>query len=125
MLPDDFVADVEALRSDGHDVEAHEEGGMANALIHGYSVPAGFSKPTTELLIRAPMSYRNGKPDMFWTDTDLVLANGGTPQNADQIETHLERQWRRFSWHPSNWNPGSDDLRTYLEFINTRLRKQQ
>ena len=60
---------------------------------------------------------------MFWTDTDLVLAGGQVPKNADLIETILGGQWRRFSWHPQNWNPGADDLCTYLEFVNDRLAK--
>lgn len=122
MLPPDFVADVEALRAGGFAVDTAEDG-VANAIIHAYPVPPGFSKQTTELLIRAPMSYRNGKPDMFWTDKDLLLAGGGVPQNADKIERYLEREWRRFSWHPQSWNPGADDLKTYLEFINARLRQ--
>lgn len=122
MLPPDFVADVDALRSDGFAIDTAEDG-VANAIVHAYPVPPGFSKQSTELLIRAPMSYRNGKPDMFWTDKDLVLASGGVPQNADNIERYLDRDWRRFSWHPQNWNPGADDLRTYLEFINARLRQ--
>ena len=96
---------------------------MAHAVIHGYRVPPGFSRQATVLLIRAPMSYRNGRPDMFWTDIDLLLANGTAPQNADSIERYLGRDWRRFSWHPQNWNPGADDLRTYLEFIAARLRQ--
>ena len=122
MLPPDFVADVDALRSDGLAIDTAEDG-VANAIVHAYPVPPGFSKQSTELLIRAPMSYRNGKPDMFWTDKDLVLASGGVPQNAEKIERYLDRDWRRFSWHPQNWNPGADDLRTYLEFINARLRQ--
>jgi hypothetical protein len=60
---------------------------------------------------------------MFWTDEDLLLANGSVPRSGDAIETALGRRWRRFSWHPANWNPGSDNLRTYLEFVNTRLAK--
>jgi hypothetical protein len=52
-----------------------------------------------------------------------LLANGNVPRSADGIETHLGRQWRRFSWHLTKWNPASDDLRTYLEFVNSRLAK--
>ncbi len=92
-------------------------------IVHNYSLPPGFNKASTELLIKAPMSYRNGRPDMFWTDEDLTLNNGGIPRNADSIEMALGKRWRRFSWHPQNWNPGVDNLRTYLEFINARLAK--
>jgi hypothetical protein len=62
---------------------------------------------------------------MFWTDQDLTLEGGGIPRNADSIETALEKPWRRFSWHPQNWNPGTDNLRTFLEFVNARLAKAE
>jgi hypothetical protein len=60
---------------------------------------------------------------MFWTDEDLTLPDGKAPQNADVIETYFGKRWRRFSWHPQKWNPGADDVRTYLEFVNNRLAK--
>jgi hypothetical protein len=60
---------------------------------------------------------------MFWTDKDLVLVNGAVPKSAELIETTQGKEWRRFSWHPQKWNPGVDDLRTYLEFVNNRLAK--
>lgn len=122
MLPPDFVTDVDMLRKGGHNVETADDG-LANAMIGDYALPSGYSKPTVALLVRAPMSYRNGKPDMFWTDADLVLADGRVPHKADQIETYLGRRWRRFSWHAQNWNPVADDLRTYLEFVNEGLRR--
>jgi hypothetical protein len=122
MLPLDFLADVENLRTDGFSVETAEDG-FANAVIAQYSLPPGYSSPTTTLLLRVPMSYRNGRPDMFWTESDLSLSGGRTPHKADQIETYLERRWRRFSWHAQNWNPAADDLRTYLEFVNEGLRR--
>lgn len=62
---------------------------------------------------------------MFWTDVGLGLKDGQTPRSADHIEEALGKQWRRFSWHPQNWNPGVDNLRTYLEFVNNRLSKME
>lgn len=123
MLPSQVVDEVESLRKTGYTVELIEAEGWANIVFEDHPLPAGYNKATTQLLLRFPLSYPNGQPDMFWTDADLTLASGGIPQNGDQIEIYLERQWRRFSWHPSSWRPGSDDLRTYLEFVNSRLER--
>jgi len=100
-----------------------ETEGWINVLLYAYPVPAGYSQKSTELLVKVPISYPNGRPDMFWTDETLVLANGGIPKSADEVETPLGKRRRRFSWHPQNWNPGADSLVTYLEFINARLAK--
>jgi hypothetical protein len=123
MLPSQLVEEVEELRREGYSVDLIEAEGWANVVFHGYRVPPGYSKASTELLLKFPISYPNGRPDMFWTDEDLTLAGGQIPLNADTIETPLGKRRRRFSWHPQNWNPGVDNLRTYLEFVNNRLAK--
>lgn len=122
MLPSDFLADVEVLRGSGQKVETAEDG-FANAVISEFPLPSGYSKTKTSVLVRAPMSYRNGRPDMFWTESDLTLGDGRLPRSSETLETYLGRVWRRFSWHPQNWNPAADDLRSYLEFVNDGLRR--
>jgi hypothetical protein len=123
MVPRLLLAEVEELKKDGFTLDTIEAEGWANIVFHQYPVPSGCNKKATELLLKLPMSYPNGRPDMFWTDEDLKLVNGAIPRNADTIEPALGKQWRRFSWHPQNWTPGIDDLRTYLEFVNNRLSK--
>lgn len=123
MLPTQLIEEVEELRAEGHAIELTAGDGWANVVFHNYKVPSGFNKRVIDLLLKFPLSYPNGRPDMFWTDQDLLLENHSVPQSADAIETALGRQWRRFSWHPKSWNPGVDNLRSYLEFVNNRLAK--
>jgi len=123
MLPARLVEEVKRLLDEGWAVDLIESEGMACIVFHGFVVPHGYSKAVTDLLLMLPLSYPNGKPDMFWVDVDLHLANGSVPRSADVVQTHLDRQWRRFSWHVTMWNPATDDLRTYLEFVNSRLTK--
>lgn len=124
MLPQQLVEEVEGLKQEGYSIELVEANGYANAIFHDYPVASGYNKESIELLLlKLPMSYPNGRPDMFWTDEDLVLEDGRVPNRADVIEEILGKRWRRFSWHPQNWNPGSDNFRTYLEFVNNRLAK--
>jgi hypothetical protein len=123
MIPAQLIEEIQSLEKNGYSIDVVEGDGWANAVFHDYPVPAGYCKKSTELLLRIPLSYPNGRPDMFWTDEDLTLIGGGIPRSAEQIELALGKQWRRFSWHPQSWNPGVDSLRTYVEFVNTRLAK--
>ena len=123
MIPERLLTDVEELRVQGHEISLIEIEGFVLVTFRMVSVPRGYSKASTRLLVKAPLSFPNGAPDMFWTDPDLTLPDGRSPQSADQIEDIRGEKWRRFSWHPQKWNPGTDGLGTYLEFINSRLRQ--
>jgi len=123
MIPAQLVEEVDQLRAQGYQIEVVEAEGWINVLLRAYPVPVGYSQSSTELLVKLPVSYPNGRPDMFWTDQELVLADGSIPKSADGVESALGKSRRRFSWHPQNWNPGTDSLLTYLEFINARLAK--
>jgi hypothetical protein len=123
MIPEQIEKEIEDLRKEAYLIDLIEADGFANIVFHNFTLPAGYSKTITTLLIKLPMSYPNGSPDMFWTDEDLILKDGRTPRNADVIETALQKKWRRFSWHPRSWNPGADNLHTYLEFVNSGLIK--
>lgn len=124
MSSSQLIDEIEALRRVGYKISFSEDGNWVSVIIHEYPVPDGFSKQETNLLIRAQQSYPNSKLDMFWSDVDLVLENGAVPASADQLENYGGKQWRRFSWHPKSWNPGRDNLRTYLEFVNTRFARR-
>ena len=123
MATEILLQEVAGLRESGYKVEIVEADGIVNLIFEDYSIPPVYNKQYTTLLLRLPMSYPNGNPDMFWTDTDLLCANGQTPNNAGQIETHMGKQWRRFSWHPQGWNPGTGTLCMYLEFVNSGFFK--
>jgi|SRR5581483_3308398 len=121
MIPPALSEEIEQIRETGSAVEVQEAEGWFNALFTGYPLPRGYNKAATNLLVKVPPAYPNGRPDMFWVDEDVLLASGAVSRSAESIEMAVGRRWRRFSWHPKNWNPGTDNLRTYLEFINRRL----
>jgi hypothetical protein len=114
---------VAMLEKDGFTVSLQEEQGMGILVIANYALPDGWNRASTGLLIKLPASFPVGNPDMFWVDEPLRLVAGGVPQNGDSVETILGEPWRRLSWHPSTWNPGVDDIRTYLQFVERRLRQ--
>lgn len=123
MATDILTQEVLKLQEDGYKVELTESEGFVNLVFQEYPVPPVYNKRSTNLLVRVPLSYPNGNPDMFWTETELLTTNGQVPTSADVIETHLGKPWRRFSWHPQGWNPGTGNLHMYLEFVNAGLLK--
>ena len=99
-----------------------------NAEIHiifqDYKIPSNiWDRETTDLLIITHSTYPNAKIDMFWVDPPLKLKNGEQCKAANVFEKKVGRTWQRFSWHLQSWNPGKDNLITYLEDVNQRLRK--
>lgn len=127
MLPAQLIDEVEALRKEGLAITLTEVDGMANVVIERYPIAARRYNKTLieELLLRLPLSYPNGRPDMFWTDENLLFKDGRIPKSAENMETWLGKRRRRFSWHLASWNPGADNLRTYLEFVDNRFAKPE
>lgn len=111
------------MTTDGTQVEVTESDGWAVVVFSHYELPAGYNMMTVELLLKIPLSYPNGNPDMFWTEVALLTSDGRVPQRADVIETVAGKERRRFSWHPQAWNPGVDNISTYLDFVRAGLTK--
>jgi hypothetical protein len=92
--------------------------------IPNYFLPVGWNKQTTNVYFVVPVGYPTAKPDCFWTDKDLTLANGATPANASVNANHGEaEQLLWFSYHLSSWNPNTDNLLTYVRVIQKRLEE--
>jgi hypothetical protein len=85
-------------------------------------LPTGWSQPTTVVNFVVPTGYPVAKPDCFYADVALRLANGAMPQSSGLNAlpgTNESRLW--FSWHVASWNPITDSLLTYLRVIQRRL----
>lgn len=86
-------------------------------------LPTGWSKNQVSVKFIAPVGYPLARPDCFWTDADLKLANGAQPQNTGpNAIPHVSTPHLWFSWHVSSWNPNNDNLLTYLYVIKRRLQ---
>lgn len=121
MPTETLIQEIAELKEAGYKIETSEANGFVYLIFNNYPVPPSYNKRSTRLLLRLPIAYPQGNPDMFWTDTDLVLADKRVPTKADLIESHVGNQWRRFSWHPHGWNPGTGNLFIYLEFVDHGL----
>jgi hypothetical protein len=91
-------------------------------LVRKVQLPFGvFKQPETDLLFITDYQYPLSALDMFWVEVGVVRADGSIPQNAESIETHLDRQWRRYSWHRNGiWNPARNGLLDHFAFVEAR-----
>lgn len=119
---------LERLRDRVGDVHVQEVAGTGWVIrISAVTLPIGWNKQSTHIILVAPQGYPFAKPDCFWADVDLRLANGNIPQNA-QLNNPIpgvpeSLLW--FSWHVDPWNPNRDDLVTWFTLIRQRLSKPQ
>lgn len=112
----------EFLQAAGLAVEIVEEGGSRIfVVIAQVPLPPGlFNVEKSDVLFLTDKQYPLSALDMFWTEVPVVRANGTVPQGAEQIETYLNRQWRRFSWHRNGvWNPVSNGLLDHFSFVES------
>ena len=127
-LPPQLEADLKVLREQGFNVVEHRDPSNPSRIFvvfDSYPLPSGWNKRNTHLLLITDVSYPNSKLDMFWVDPDLLLDGNRSPQAGDAIETYMDQTWRRFSWHVQKWNPAIDNIRSYLDTVDIRLRQLQ
>lgn len=127
MIPDELMRDLRNLQDRGFSYDVIEDSCKVYICFKGFPLPAGlYNMEKTDLLIFTTPHYPNSGFDMFWTDPSLTLHDGGTPQSADAVQQYLGKSWRRFSYHPYNstpWNPSEDNVESYVEYVQQRLRK--
>lgn len=107
----------------GVQVDVEQEGGQVFIVLRALPLPRGaYRVATSDVLFIADVQYPLSAMDMFWTDMSVLRPDGSVPASADSIETHLARQWRRFSWHRNGvWNPTGNCLLDHFEFMQARL----
>ena len=112
---------VGQLESRGFAVEV-TVGDAIYIVIKNYPVPGNvWDRSSSDLLIMAHDTYPNAPLDMFWLDPPIARKNG--PSNGAGTQTLNGREWQSFSWHVGGWDPAHDNLLTYLDVVNDRLRR--
>lgn len=99
--------------------------GTACLVVKGFDVAAGgFSPAVTELMIRIPQQYPMTPLDMWYCDPPIrISATGQFAPASEVVETHLGRQWQRFSRHLNgSWRPGIDGIRSFFALIQRELQ---
>ena len=101
------------------------ESGMTCVVFQGWSLPKGFDRLTSDLLIRLSPGYPDIQPDMWWFSPPVLRADGQNLPNTNVTEQYLGRSWQRWSRHFSGgqWNPGIDGLGSYLALIRQDMER--
>lgn len=111
-------ADRDTLKRTGLPFKVNFANGFNMVQIAEYPTGPGFVPDKVTILLRLPPGFPDVGPDMFWVDPPVRLASGGAIAGTHYMETHLDRQWQRWSRHViGNWRPGIDNLATYLAYI--------
>lgn len=121
-LLDEQVDEIKKIFSD---VSVQTFGdGTSHIFIPSLKLPAGWNQVETSVSFLVPVGYPMAKPDCFWTDINLRLANGATPQNTGiNPMPNVAEQKLWFSWHLEKWNPSTDTLMTFLRVIQNRFSR--
>lgn len=110
------------LESMGYEVEV-TSGDAIYVVIRGYPIPGNvWDRSRSDLMIMAHDTYPNAPLDMFWLDPPISCRSGEAAGGAG-TETRNGRKWQSFSWHIGGWDPAHDNLVTYLDVVNDRLRR--
>lgn len=124
-LPPLLQEHIRYLEDEGHKIEVTVNSEI-HIVIKDYKISDKiWNRTSIDLLIITHPTYPNAKMDMFWVDPPISLKNGKVAQASDTIENKIGKNWQRFSWHVKLWNPGQDNLITYLNVVDDRLRREE
>src|SRR5258707_10841081 len=106
-------SDEQYLNDKQFDYQLAEAGPEIHLILRGWPFPEAYSVRTADVLIRIPPGYPMGQLDMFYTHPTIMRTNGTFPEACQQMETHGDRTWQRWSRHHA-WRSGIDNLRTFI-----------
>lgn len=120
MLPQN---DRDALIARSLEYTVSAAGGVTCVVIRNYPIPAGLNCRAADLLLRLSAGYPDVQPDMWWFSPAISRSDGRQIAATQSIESHLGRQWQRWSRHlPAGaWKSGIDSLESYLALVNREL----
>jgi hypothetical protein len=121
MLPETDLEHLSA-RAPGHEIS--NEGGMICVMIPNFQLPDGFGRSVSDLLLRLSPGYPDIPPDMWWFSPPVSRRDGAPIPATQMVESHLGRQWQRWSRHfrPGQWRSGIDSLESYLALVRKELQ---
>ena len=116
-------ADTAILDDRGLAYQVTDDAGMTCVVISGWSLPDGYDRDESDLLIRLPAGFPDVAPDMWWFDPPVRQSDGSAPPATEAVEVHLQRSWQRWSRHfdAGQWQSGIDGLQSYLALITHEL----
>jgi Prokaryotic E2 family E len=101
------------------------EANMTCVVFRDFSLPPGFNRSQSDLLLRFSAGYPDVAPDMWWFDPPIQRKDGKRIPATDVIEQHLGRSWQRWSRHlaAGQWRSGVDGLESFLALVRRELER--
>jgi hypothetical protein len=101
------------------------EANMTCLVFPSYTLPSGYDRATSDLLLRLQPGFPDVPPDMWWFNPAIRLANGQAVQATEVVERHLGKDWQRWSRHfnAGQWRSGVDSLESFLALIRKELER--
>lgn len=118
--------DVEYLNALGLPWETITEESAQWLLVHGFSVPGGFTVDQSTVALRLPGDYLTAGVDMAYFHPSLVRANGTqipATSGSVQIRGQSYQQWSRHRTAQNPWRPGVDNISTHMGLVEEWLAK--
>jgi hypothetical protein len=96
---------------------------MRSVTVPNLPIHDGWSAKSATVRFHVPVQFPTARPDCFWVDHSLTLADGRAPQNTgvNAIPGGSPVPLRWYSWHVTHWSPNADTLTTYLNVIRKRF----
>lgn len=117
--------ELESLKGDGLEYSIVPEGNVTCLVVQKFSLPDGYNRAESDLLLRLPAGFPDTPPDMWWFDPPIQRADGSKIPATEVTESHVGRTWQRWSRHfnAGQWRPGIDCLESFLALIRKELRR--
>lgn len=119
-------ADEAYLNSLGLDWEAVRDAGTNWVIIHGWTLPTGYSSASVRIALLIPAMYPDAQIDMVYVSPDLSRVDG-KPIGALARQVIQGEAWQRWSRHRTSVNPwriGEDDVASHLALVDEWFRRE-
>lgn len=104
--------------------------GYGWVIVRDLPLPAGWSRPKTDVLLVLQAGYPETAPDNFYVNPGLRVGTDAVPQNFTASGfNHEGTAWDLFSWHPdAGWSPAprieeGSNLLDVMREVERRLRE--
>jgi hypothetical protein len=118
-------SDAACLADRGVEYSVAIEANMTCVVLRNYSLPAGYDRSHSDLLLRLSPGFPDVQPDMWGFNPPIHLADGRTVAATSVTEHHLGQRWQRWSRHfvPGQWRSGTDSIESFLALIRKELER--
>lgn len=122
MLPQ---ADEDFLAEAGLEHSVTVEAGAICVVFPGWSLPAGYTEASSDLMLRLNPGYPDVAPDMWWFCPPVQRADGAAIPATESQEQYLGRVWQRWSRHfnGGQWIAQQDTLQSFIAIVREELRR--